>query len=76
MGRLEVNILPRKDFYPTQVKQVGPKHDYVHYRKPSLLDAPVNKQTRDELERLLEVNHDTFAEDKRQVGTTPSLNCP
>ena len=75
-GRLEVSTLPRKDFYPVQVSEVGLQHDYVHYRKPSLLDASVNKQTRDDLERLLEVNHDTFAEDERQIGTTPSLKCP
>ena len=48
----------------------------VHYRKPSWLDAPIDKQTRHDLERLLEVNHDAFAEDERQIGTTPSLRCP
>ena len=47
--------------------------DYVHYRKPSLLDAPVNKQTRHDLERLLEEKHDAFAEDERQIGTTPLI---
>ena len=33
MGRLEVNRLPKKDFYPVQVNKVGPQHDYMHYRK-------------------------------------------
>ena len=47
----------------------------VDLRKPSLLDAPVNKQTRDDQDRLLEVNYDAFAEDKGQIGTTPSLKC-
>ena len=65
MGRLAVNTLPRKDFYPVQANEVGPQHDFVHYRKPGLLDAPVNKQTKYDLEILLEVNHDVFAEDKR-----------
>ena len=69
-GRLEVNTLPRKDFYPVQVNEAVPQHDYVHYRKPSFLDAPVDKQTRDDLNRLLEVNHDAFTEDERQIGTT------
>ena len=55
-GRLEVNTLPWKNFYPVQINEVGPQHDYVHYRKLGLLDAPVNKQTRDDLERLLAVN--------------------
>ena len=73
MGRLEVNTLPKKDFYPVQINEVGPQQDYVHYRKPSLLDAQVNKQTRHDLERLLEENHDAFAEDERQIGTTPLI---
>ena len=59
-GRLEVNTLPRKDFHPVQVNEVGPQHDFVHYRKPNLLDSPVNKQTKNDLERLLEMNHDAF----------------
>ena len=54
MGRLEVNTLPKKDLYLVQINEVGPQHDYMHYRKPSLLDAPVYKQTRHNLERLLE----------------------
>ena len=41
-GRLEVNTIPKKDFYPVQINEVGPQHNYVYYRKPSLLDAPVN----------------------------------
>ena len=74
-GRLEVNTLPRKGFNPVQTNEAGLQHDYVHYRKPHLLDAPVDKQTRDDQDRLLEVNHDAFAEDERQIGTTPSLKC-
>ena len=45
----------------------------MHYRKPSLLYAPVNKQTRHDLERLLQENNDAFAEDERQIGTTPVI---
>ena len=70
MGRLEVNTLPKKDFYPVQITGVGPQHDYMHYRKPSLLDSPINKQTSLDLERLLEENHDVFVEDERQSGTS------
>ena len=43
-GRLEVKTLPKKDFYPVQINKVAPQHDYVHYGKPSLLDAPVNNR--------------------------------
>ena len=49
MGRLEVNTIPKKDFYSIQIKKVGPQHNYVHYRKQSLLDALVDKQTRHDL---------------------------
>ena len=73
IGRLEVNTLQKKDFYPVQMNEVGPQHNYVHYRRPSLLDAPVNKQTRHDLERLLEEIHDAFAEDQRQIGSTPLM---
>ena len=73
MDRLEVNTLPTKDLYPVQINEVGPQHDYVHYRKPSFLDVPVDKQTRNDLERLLEENHDAFVEDERQIGTTPLI---
>ena len=72
-GRLEMNTPPRKDFYPTWVNEVGPQHDFVHYRKPSLLDALVNKHTKEDLEKLLEVNQDAFAKDERQIGATPIL---
>ena len=75
-GRLEVNTLPWKDFCPILVNELGPRHDYVPYRKPSLLDALVNRQTRHDSERLLEVNHDAFPDDERQIGTMPSLKCP
>ena len=68
-----VNTLPKKDFYPVQINGVGPQNDYVHYRKPSLLDVPINKQTRHDLERLLEESHDAFTKDERQIGTTPLI---
>ena len=64
-----MNTLPKKDFYPVQINEVGPQQDYVHYRKPSLWDAPIDKQTKCDLEQLLEENHDAFAEDERQIGT-------
>ena len=34
---------------------------------------PVNKQTKHDLKRLLEENHDAFAEDEKQIGTTPLI---
>ena len=76
IGRLAVNTLPKKDFYPVQINEIGPQHNHVDYRKPSLLDAPVDKKTKHDLERLLEENHDAFTEDERQIGTTPLIKCP
>ena len=75
-GRLEMNTLPKKDFYPVQINEVGLQHDYEHHRKPGLLEAPVNKQTRHNLKRLLEENYDAFAEDERQIETTPLIKMP
>ena len=69
-----MNTLLKKGFYPVQINDVGSQHDYVHYKKPSLLDTPVDKQTKHDLERLLEENPDAFAEDDRQIGTTPHKN--
>ena len=45
----------------------------MHYKKPSLLDTPVNKQAKHDLERLLEEKHDAFAEDERQIGKSPLI---
>ena len=67
--RLEVNTLLKEVLYPVQTNGIGPQHDYVHYRKQSLLDALI----RNDLERLLEENHDLFAKDERQIGTTPLI---
>ena len=67
-----MNTLPKKDFYHVQINEVGPQQDYVHYRKTSLLNAPINKWTKCDLERLLEENHDAFAEDERQIGNNSS----
>ena len=74
MGRLEVNTLPKKDFYPVQIDEVGPPNTTMWTTgNPNLLDALVNKQTRHDLERLLEQNHHAFTEDEGQIGTTPLI---
>ena len=44
-----MNMLPKKDFYPTQVNEVGTQHNFVHYKKPHLLDSLVDKHTKDDL---------------------------
>ena len=37
------------------------------------MDAPIDKQTRLDLENLLKENHDAFAAGEREIGTTPLL---
>ena len=41
--------------------------------KPALQDAPIDKQTKADLDTLLNNNKDAFAEDERQIGTTPLI---
>ena len=36
-------------------------------------DAPIDQKTKLGLEQLLEKNKDAFAEDERQIGTTPLI---
>ena len=48
--RIKVNTLLRKDFYPVQINEAGPQQDYVHYKKPDLLDAHIDNQNRHDLE--------------------------
>ena len=36
-------------------------------------DAPIDQRTKQELEQLSERNKDCFAEDERQIGTTPLI---
>ena len=72
-GKMEYHTLSKKDFPTIQVNEAGPQQDYVHYKKPFLKDAPIDKQTRLDLENLLQENHDAFAEDERQIGTTPLI---
>ena len=38
-----------------------------------LLDAPIDRQTKLNLDELLDANKDAFAEDERRVGTTPLI---
>ena len=40
---------------------------------PQLCDAPIDRKTKLDLEKLFEENKDAFAEDERQIGTTPLI---
>ena len=45
----------------------------MHYKKPKLLDAPNDNQTRHDLEKLLKESHNASDDDERQIGTTPLI---
>ena len=47
--------------------------EFVSHKKPELQDAPIGQKTKLDLEQLLEKNRDAFAEDERQIGTTPLI---
>ena len=49
------------------------EEEFVSHKKPKLQDAPIDQRTKQELEQLLERNKDCFAEDERQIGTTPLI---
>ena len=52
---------------------IWPTTRFVNYNKPALQDAPIDKQTRADLDNLLDNNKDAFAEDERQIGKTPLI---
>ena len=73
-GKTEVSTLLKKDFSSvTHINDLDPQQDFVNYNKPTLQDAPADKQTKADLDKLLDNNKDAFAEDERQIGTTPHI---
>ena len=75
-GKTEVNTFLKEDLSPvTEINEIDPQQDFVNYKKLLLLDAPIDRQTKLDPDKLLDVNKDVFAEDERQIGTMPSLRC-
>ena len=71
-GKIEVNTLLKKDLsLVAHINESGPQQDLVNYNKPALKDAPIDKQTKADCDKLLDNYKDGFAEDERQIGTTP-----
>ena len=69
-GKIEVNTLLNKDLsLVTHIIELNSQEDFVNYNQPALQDAPIDKQTKDDLDKLLDNNEDVFAEDERQIGT-------
>ena len=64
----------KKDISPVaHFNELGPQQDFVNYNKPALHNAPTDKQTKANLDKLLDNNKDAFADDERQIGTIPLI---
>ena len=61
----------KRIFFLSLSNGLGPQQDFVNYNKSALQDAPIDKQTKADLDKLLNNNKDAFAENERQIGTTP-----
>ena len=73
-GKIEVNTLLNEDLSPvTEISETGPQQDFVNYKKPVLLDAPIDRQTKLDLDKLLDASKDVFADNEREIGTTPLI---
>ena len=55
------------------INEIGPQQDFVEHKKPKLHDAPIDRNTKLDLEKLFEKSKDAFAEDERQIATTPLI---
>ena len=72
--KIEVNTLLKKDLSPvTHINESGPQQDFVSFNKPALHEASMDKETKADLDKLLDSTKDAFVEDKRQIGTTPLI---
>ena len=72
-GKIEVNTLLKKGEYFPVINEIGQQQESVKYKKPELQDSPIDTQIKIDLEKLLEANKDSFAENERQIGTTPLI---
>ena len=52
------------------INEIVPQQDFVEHKKPQLQDAPIDRKTKLNLDKLFEANKDAFAEDERQIDTT------
>ena len=73
-GDIEVLTL-LKDNVPSMNKITNTtfEEEFISHQKPVLQDAPIDQKIKLELEQLLDRNQDCFAEDERQIGTTPLI---
>ena len=67
-GVVEVNTLMRNE--PStgiEINEKGPQQHFVVHKKPQLQDAPIDKKTKLDLEKLFEANKDAFAQDESRL---------
>ena len=64
-----------KDNVPSvnKITDTAFEKEFISHQKPVLQNAPIDQKIKLELEQLLERNQDCFAEDERQIGTTPLI---
>ena len=72
-GEIKVLTLLKENVSTVQKITDTAFEDFVSHQKPQLQDAPINHKTKLDLEKLVEDNKDAFAEDERQIGTTPLI---
>ena len=72
-GEIKVLTLLKENVSTVQKITDTAFEDFVSHQKPELQDAPIDHKTKLDLEKLLEDNKDAFAEDERQIGTTPLI---
>ena len=73
-GKIEVKTLLKEETsLVVDMNEIGPQEDFVSYEKPELSDAPIDRKTTLDLEKLLEQYSDAFAKDATQIGTTPLI---
>ena len=53
--------------------RLGHSRILLKTRNLNFQDAPIDKQIKIDLEKLLEANKDSFPEDERQIGTSPLI---
>ena len=72
-GEIKVLTLLKENVSTVQKITDTTFEDFVSHQKPELQDTLTDHQTKLDLEKLLEDNKDAFAEDERQIGTTPLI---
>ena len=71
-GEIEVLTLFKDNVSSvSKITDTAFEEEFVSHKKPKLQDAPIDQRTKQELEQSLERNKECFAEDERQIGTTP-----